>query len=583
MAVVAVVLIAASCATASGVSTVEINSIGAGEDGPGTGVGDPGAPTGSPGSGSIDWSPCVGGPLTGPELECGSLTVPLDHARPDGESIELALARSATPDDDERIGSLVFNPGGPGGSGIEFLQSAVLLMPPEISSRFDLVSFDPRGVGASTAVDCDTDLDDEISLLAAGDDLGWQALIAEAEAHPSTCTPETIEIGPWLGTNNTARDLDSIREALGDDLLSYVGFSYGTRLGATYAELFPDRVRALVLDGAVKPTIDFADLDAEQAASLDRAFEQFASACDADADCALSTVGPTLEVYAGLVDALAAAGSIPTDDPARVLTPGELELAVIAAMYNTQLWSVLADGLADASVDGDGTLLQVLTDTYLGRQPDGTYDDSQDAGFTINCADNHIRPPVEVVRLQSDETAAQSQWFGDLLRASTGCVGGPLPVDPLVVGPAAGAAPILVIGNTGDPATPYEWSVEMAELLASAELYTVESDGHTAFLSVPCVEPVVVDYLVDLTVPPPGSSCANDADDDVFLPAGEGEFDQLVVFFDCLRENGADVPEVTVGDLLADPSGESLLDAIDPTDPSFGLAVLACEDLIPGS
>jgi hypothetical protein len=123
----------------------------------------------------------------------------------------------------------------------------------------------------------------------------------------------------------------------------------------------------------------------------------------------------------------------------------------------------------------------------------------------------------------------------------------------------------------------------MAGLLASAELYTVESDGHTAFLSVPCVEPVVVDYLVDLTMPAPGSSCVNAADDDVFLPAGEGEFDQLVALFDCLRENGADVPQVTVGDLLADPSGETLLESIDPTDPGFGLAVLACEDLIPGS
>ena len=578
MAAVAVVLAATSCATPAGVSTVEINAIRPADD-PDTSVGDPTTPE----TGSIDWSPCVGGPVTGPELECGSLTVPLDYARPDGPSVELALARAATPDDDERIGSLVLNPGGPGGSGIEFLQSAVLLMPPEISSRFDLVSFDPRGVGASTAVDCDTELDDEIDLLAEGDDLAWDALVAEAEARPSTCSPETVTIGPWLGTNNTARDLDAIRAALGDDRLSYVGFSYGTRIGATYAELFPDRVRALVLDGAVKPTTDFAELDAEQAASLDRAFERFAAACDADADCALSTVGSTLEVYADLVDTLAAVGSIPTDDPARVLTPGELELAVIAAMYNTQLWSVLADGLLDASVDGDGTLLQVLTDTYLGRQPDGTYDESQDAGFTINCADNFIRPSTEVVRNESEDAAQQSRWFGDLLRASTGCIGGPLPVDPLIVGPASEAPPILVIGNTGDPATPYEWSVEMAELLTSAELYTVESDGHTAFLSVPCVEPVVVDYLVDLTMPAPGSSCVNAADDDVFLPAGEGEFDQLVVLFDCLRENGADVPEVTVGDLLADPSGETLFESIDPTDPGFGLALLACEDLIPGS
>ncbi len=361
--------------------------------------------------------------------------------------------------------------------------------------------------------------------------------------------------------------------------MSYVGFSYGTRLGATYAELFPDRVRALVLDGAVKPTDDFVELDAEQAASLDRAFEQFARACDADADCGLAPVGPTLEVYSSLVSSIAERGSIPTDDPDRVLTAGELQLAVIAAMYSTQLWPVLAQAMYDATVD-DGTLLQVLADSYLGRQPDGDYDNSQDAGFTINCADNFVRPPTDVVRVESEEIASRSQWFDDFLRASTGCIGGPLPVDPLIIGDADGAPPILVIGNTGDPATPYEWSVAMADSLTSGQLYTVESDGHTAFLSVPCVTPVVVDYLVDLDMPAPGASCVNDAASDAFPPAGEGEFDKVIALFDCLRENGADIPEVTIGDLLADPTGETLLEQIDPSDPAFLAATLACQDLI---
>ena len=520
---------------------------------------------------------CLGVPL---DLECGSITVPLDYGDPDGRTIEIAVSRVATIDDDERIGSLVFNPGGPGASGIDFLHTVALVMPEQLSRRFDLVSFDPRGVGASTAVECDSSFDDEITLLDAGDDAGWDALVAESEAWPSTCTADTDEIGSWLGTNNAARDLDELRAAVGDDRLSYVGFSYGTRLGATYAELFPDRVRALVLDGAVKPTDDFSELDAEQAASLDRAFERFAQACDGDADCDLATVGSTLDVYSSLVSSIAESGSIPTDDPDRVLTPGELQLAVIAAMYTTQLWPVLAQGMYDASVDNDATLLQVLTDTYLGRQPDGGYDNSLDAGFAINCADNSDRPTTEIVRSDSEETASNSQWFDDFLRASTGCIGGPLPVDPLIVGTADGAPPILVIGNTGDPATPYEWSVAMADFLTSAELYTVESDGHTAFLSVPCVTPVVVDYLVDLEMPSPGASCRNDAAVDPFPPVGQGEFDVVIALFDCLRENGADVPEVTIADLLADPTGQTLLELIDPTDPAFGAATLACRDLI---
>jgi hypothetical protein len=166
------------------------------------------------------------------------------------------------------------------------------------------------------------------------------------------------------------------------------------------------------------------------------------------------------------------------------------------------------------------------------------------------------------------------------LRASTGCVGASEPIDPIAIGPADGAAPILVIGTTGDPATPYEWSVEMAELLSSGALYTVEAEGHTAFLSVPCVDDVVTDYLVDLELPDEGSSCAANASDDVFVPVGE--FDQVIAFFDCLRDNGLDLPEISVGDLLADPNGELLLDLLDPSDPAFGAAALACQDLIPG-
>jgi pimeloyl-ACP methyl ester carboxylesterase len=571
------VVVLASCSTASGVSTVEINDIvSTSPDMPPPATSAPATP---PDSASVDWGTCAD-VANAPGLECGSLTVPLDYSQPDGRTIDLALARVRTANDDERIGSLVLNPGGPGASGIEFLQTASLIMPADIARRFDLVSFDPRGVADSTAVECDVALDDEVTLLAPGDDAGWNALVAQAEARPSTCTPDTIEIGSWLGTNNAARDLDEIRAALGDTRLSYVGFSYGTRLGATYAELYPDRVRALVLDGAVKPTTDFAELDAEQAASIDRAFERFAEACDADTDCALSAVGPTLEVYSSLVDSLAAAGSLPTDDPDRVLTPGELQLGVIAAMYTTQLWPVLSQGLYDASVDGDGTLLQVLADSYLGRQPDGSYDNSQEAGFTINCADNVARPSTEVVRAEAEAAAAKSKWFDDFLRASTGCIGGPAPVDPLIVGHADAAPPILVIGNTGDPATPYEWSVEMADFLTSAQLYTVETDGHTAFLSVPCVEQVVVDYLVDLDMPAPGASCANDVGSDVFPPSGQGEFDKVIALFDCLRENGADIPEVTIGDLLADPTGRVLLEQIDPSDPAFQAAAMACSDLI---
>lgn len=533
-------------------------------------------------TGTLTWSSCAGVAAEMAGLECATLVVPLDYSAPDGESIDVAVARAATADDDLRIGSLVFNPGGPGGSGIEFLTNVAGVIPPELTERFDLVSFDPRGVGASTAIDCEVDFDDDVSLLAPGDDAGWDALVAEVESRVDSCTADSLALEPYVGTNSAARDLDALREALGDEQLSYVGFSYGTRLGATYAELFPDRVRALVLDGAVKPTDDGALIGLEQGPGFDAALESFAAACDADTDCALTDVGPTLDVYTGLVEEISAVGDFPTDDGDRVLTPGELTLGVAAALYSTQLWPILADALFLAESQQDGSLLQVLADTYLGRQPDGTYDNSQISGLVINCADDPSRPPSDEVRIQAELSAQASVYFADFLRASTGCIGTVDAVDPIAIGPADGAAPILVIGTTGDPATPYQWSVEMAEVLSSGVLYTVEADGHTAFLSVPCVDDVVIDYLVDLDLPGENSGCAAEPSDDVFAPPGEGELDQVIALFDCLRDNGVDLPEVTVGDLLADPNGEELLDLLDPTDPVFAQAALACQDLIPG-
>ena len=535
----------------------------------------------NPDIGTLVWDSCARTAGESIGLECATLTVPLDYDAPDGEMVDIAVARASTADDDIRIGSLVFNPGGPGGSGIEFLTSAAAVVPPELSDRFDLVSFDPRGVGASTAIDCEAAFDDDLTLLAPGDDAGWDALLAEARGRTDTCTTESVALEPYVGTNNAARDLDELRNVLGDEQLSYVGFSYGTRLGATYAELFPDRVRALVLDGAVKPTDDLALIGLEQGPGFDAAFQSFAAACDADADCALAELGRTLDVYAGLVAEISELGSFATDDADRILTPGELQLGVVAALYSTQLWPVLADALLVADTQQDGSLLQVLADSYLGRQPDGTYDNSQLAGLSINCADDPARPQVEEVRAQAEVVAAASVFFADFLRARTGCIGTPDSIDPIAIGPAEGAAPILVIGTTGDPATPYEWAVEMAEALSSGVLYSVESEGHTAFLSVPCVDDVVISYLVDLELPDEGSSCSADASDDVFAPAGEGEFDQVIALFDCLRDNGLDLPEITVGDLLADPNGELLLDLLDPTDPGFGEAALACQDLIP--
>jgi pimeloyl-ACP methyl ester carboxylesterase len=514
---------------------------------------------------------------------CSTLRVPLDHDDPDGEQIDIALARSAaTGPAVDRVGSLVFNPGGPGGSGIDSLGFIPLTMSPEILQRFDLVSFDPRGVGASTALACDNDLDDQVTLLADGDDAGWQELVDDRAVQLDSCTDATIGLAAHVGTNNVARDMDLLREALGDEGLSYVGYSYGTRLGATYAELFPENVRALVLDAAVKPSSDSAELDREQGGGFDRALENFAAACDADTDCVLQELGPTLEVIDALETEIAEVGSFQTEDPDRVLTPGELSFGIAAALYSKDSWPFLATALFTAETEQDGSLLQVLGDSLAGRQPDGTYDNSQVAQGFINCADDPARPDVNEQRVLADEAADLSTYFADFLRTSTGCIGITPSIDPLVIGPAAGAAPIVVIGNSGDPATPYEWSQELAASLDSAVLYTVEAEGHTAYGRITCVLADIDAYLLELAVPANDSACSDNADADFFVPEGESDVDQVLAFFDCARDEGADIAEISEADLLADPTLENVLGSIDLTDPSVALAFAACQEFIPG-
>ncbi|MFK7917820.1 MAG: alpha/beta hydrolase [Ilumatobacter sp.] len=525
----------------------------------------------------LEWSPCAEQLTGGAQKECATLVVPLDHAVPEGAMIDIAVARVVTEGDD-RIGSLVFNPGGPGGSGIEFLDQVGAFIPDEVADRFDLVSFDPRGVGASTAIECEVDFDDNVTPLALGDDDGWDELLVESTELVQRCDDDSLELARFVGTNNAARDLDLLRDALGDEQLSYVGFSYGTRLGATYAELFPERVRALVLDAAVKPTDEFQELALGQAVGFDRALENFATACDADDDCVLRELGNTLDVLAALREEIAEVGSFPTDDAERVLTPGELDLGVITSLYSRSTWPLLAQALFVAETQQDGTLLQVLGDQLTGRRADGTYDNSQVANGFINCADDPDRFGSDRVRELAEEAAMQSVYFADVLRADTGCLDTPAPQDPLIIGPAAGAPPILVIGNSGDPATPFEWSLELAASLDSGVLFSVEAEGHTAYGTVECVFEPVNAYLIDLTVPAAGSSCSDNAEADFFVPAGTTEVELLVAIFDCLRDNGLDIPPIGTADILADPTGESFAEFLDPTDPDVEAAVGECID-----
>lgn len=516
----------------------------------------------------LDWSDCDG-------FECATLEVPLDYGDAEGERIEIAVIRLPTSSSD-RIGSVVVNPGGPGGSGVDYLRIAAVQLPPELLTRFDLVSFDPRGVGQSSAVDCDLDLDDGIPLLEAGDDDGWAEVVADEEDQFDGCTGS--DLAPYVGTNNAARDMDVLRAALGDERLTYIGYSYGTRLGATYAELFPQNVRALVLDAAVLPDRSLDELDRAQAAGFDVAFENFAAACDADPDCLLQDLGPTVEVYESIADEVAELGSLPVDG-GRLLTPGEFSYGVLASLYSVESWPILAEGLFVAETLGDGTIIQFLADSLLDRQPDGSYSNQSEANRFINCADDPDRPSLDETREALVDAATETQYFDGVFRSNTRCFFVPDPIDPLRIGPAEGAPPILVIGNTGDPATPYEWSVELAEALDSGVLYTVEAEGHTAYGSFECVEADVTAYLVDLTVPET-RECSANATTDFFPPSGESQVELIIGFVDCLIEEGVDIDPVSTADILADPTGEEVFAGVDPNDPATASAVLACQSFL---
>jgi pimeloyl-ACP methyl ester carboxylesterase len=461
--------------------------------------------------GSLDWSGCDDPAARLAGLECSRLEVPLDPSQPDGESIELALARStATGTASQRLGSLLLNPGGPGGSGIEFLSSAAAAFPDELLQAFDLVSFDPRGVGASTPVRCLDDRGKDAQLegdLSPDDDEELRRAIDEVAEFLQGCERRSGGLIRHMSTADVAADLDRIREAVGDAQLTYLGFSYGTSIGATYATLFPEKVRAMVLDGAVSPDASVRERLLAQGRGFERTLERFRTACDRDRKCPL---GPDSAAEIARTRAELAEDPVVVDDPTGRRTMGTdlFDIALATALYDTTLWGTAANAIAEIRNGGSAVLFS-LVDRQIGRKADGTYDNSSDAQAMVNCADSPERLTEEEAVATARELGSELGIFGDALAwGSLACLDWPRPVSPLPPVSAEGAPPILVIGTLGDPATPYEWSEEMAAALGPGVLITYEGDGHTAFLRAgPCIDDAVVDYLVHLRTPQPGTRC----------------------------------------------------------------------------
>ena len=456
----------------------------------------------------IEWGACED--LTIEGAECGTLTVPLAWNDPEGGDIEVAVARTAA--EGESQGSLVVNPGGPGGSGVNFLESAPYMVSPEVRTSYDLVGFDPRGVNRSAGIECLDDAETDEYLAATGDpgteEAGalaeeWGTRVAEA------CEANSGEVLPYLDTYSAARDMDVLRAALGSEQLDYLGYSYGTYLGSSYADLYPDRVGRFVLDGAVDPELSMNEFSAGQAEGFERAIESFLAHClEAGDSCPFR--GDEAEAKQQLLSFFESVDETPLDtgDPERPLTGALARSAVLVLLYDDSLWEVGREAIA-AAMSGDGAELLNIADTSSERRFDGTYRTNASFAITaVNCLDHPGVADEQWVADEAERLAEEFPTFGPML-GGDGCAQWPVqPVREPAPISAEGAGPIVVIGTTGDPATPYAWSENLASQLADSVLLTFEGDGHTAYgRSGGCIEEQVDAYLLEGTVPEDGLRC----------------------------------------------------------------------------
>jgi pimeloyl-ACP methyl ester carboxylesterase len=454
---------------------------------------------------TIEWEPCD-------DNQCGYLTVPVDYRDAGGPTIEVNLLKVPAADPDARIGSLVVNPGGPGAPGTTYAEAADQVFRAPITDRYDIVGFDPRGTGDSAPVDCLPD-DEMTEFLAVDPDPDdaqeEQAIVDELADFYQGCAANSSPLVAHVTTAETARDMDVLRAALGESTLAYFGASYGTKLGATYAELFPDKVGRLVLDGAVDVGLPSREQTLGQAGGFETALGAYVDNCvDETPSCFLGD--SRAEGLETISDLLAEIDEepLPSSD-GRELTVGSAFYGVVTPLYNRDYWPYLSQGLKTA-LDGDGSTLMVLADAYASRQ-NGTYlDNSTEAIYAINCLDDPYFIEPEQVEAEVPAFEEVSPTFGRVFAWSlVNCKGMQVTSsEPTLDIRGEGAAPIVVVGTTRDPATPYEWAVGLAEQLESGVLVSRDGDGHTAYnAGNECVDTAIEDYLTAGTVPADGLEC----------------------------------------------------------------------------
>jgi len=440
---------------------------------------------------------------------CAKLRVPLNYADPTGSQISLQLVKIHDADNAHSLGSLLVNPGGPGGSGVELALGLLSEMSPSILEHFDLLGFDPRGVELSAPLHCISDAQKD-RLNAESPDVLTRAGFNQAKLLAAQVADGcSTKYGPALAqfnTVNTARDMDRIRQAVGDKQMNYLGFSYGTQLGSTYAHLFPGKIRVAVLDGAVDPLTSGIKQFADQLGGFEGAFDQFATWCRTQSPCS-SLGNPRQSVY----DVVAAANAHPlgTDDPGetRRVTSSLVLTGVLESLYSKSSWKQLGSALIQAE-RGDGTGLLSLADDYNQRY-NGHYTNIMDSNLAISCNDEKPGPTDPTIRATAQRWSTQYPMFGKWAAISLfGCQQWQPDRTPVPKPAAPTAHKVLVIGNLHDPATPYQGAIDLTKTMGNAELLSWDGEGHTSYLQgSSCVDNYVNAYLIHNTLPPASTTC----------------------------------------------------------------------------
>jgi pimeloyl-ACP methyl ester carboxylesterase len=446
---------------------------------------------------TLNWSSCYD------TFQCATLKVPIDYTNASLGQFDIAVVRYRDPNQRERIGSLVINPGGPGVSGVEYALNAQYIVNPEVLERYDIVGFDPRGIGSSTPISCLNDAEQDAILISdpkPDNEAEYQQAIKDTQEFVDKCIARTPNIAHF-STNEAAQDMELLRQGLGDEKLNYLGFSYGSYLGTLYAQSFPQYVGRFVLDGAIDPNVAIEDQTRIQAVAFDQAIKNFIKDCAQQKDCPLPK-GVTPAFFTDLFNKVS---QTPLTVGDRKITEGQVVTGTASALYDdVSGWPSLRTAITQALV-GDGTTFAELSDTYSGRNEDGTYKNNEnDANIVIECLDWRQSHSNNEIRAKAASFSRSAPVFGpyvayggitcNLLNQSIGrtqtTTHNPKKIRNI-------ATPVLVIGTTQDPATPYAWAKALSRYIVDSRLITLEAEGHTGYGRVSaCVDNAVDMYLI---------------------------------------------------------------------------------------